>query len=441
MNVFRFYTVLIFGMLLSISVLGQNKFKKNSEKTSHDLIMGGASNATSPAIQPNKKRKSPITELRGVWVSTVQRVDFPSKATTDPSVLKREWLSLLKFYKSLNLNAVIVQVRPTGDAIYPSKIVPFTKWITGKSGKGLDGNFDLLKFMVETSHTEGMEFHAWVNPYRVIIDGDTTELDNKHPFKAHPNWIMKYGREYMLNPGEPNVWKYLTKVIGEIVQNYNIDAIHFDDYFYPYKIAGEVLPDSQTFKKYGKKYKNIEDWRRANTDSLIVNVRSVIKKYKPQVQLGVSPFAVWRNGEDCTEGSPTKAYQRGYDDLYADVLHWLKKDWLDYVAPEIYFHIGHPQVDYAKILNWWEQHSYNANLYISHAIYKVNHQEKYPAWSDPQEISRQLDLARSKTKVKGLVFFSSKWLILNELGIVDTLKNSFFYNEAALPIPLSIKRH
>ena len=441
---FKLFGFLIFNFLILITVNCQTKTGKTTNEISHDLMDNEIINVTEPrnnALIDNTlsiRRQSPKLELRGVWVSTVQRVDFPSKATTDPQILKKEWLTLLKFYKSLNLNAVIVQVRPSGDAIYPSKIVPFTKWITGKSGKNPDGNFDLLKFMIETAHSNGMEFHAWVNPYRAIIDGDTTDLDLKHPFRAHPDWIIKYGREYMLNPGIPEVWKYLTNVVGEIVKNYDVDAIHFDDYFYPYRIAGEDLPDVQTFKRYQRNHKNINDWRRSNTDSLIFNVKKVIKKYKPKVQLGVSPFAVWRNLEDSPEGSLTKAYQRGYDDLYADVLNWLKKGWLDYVAPEIYFHIGHPLVDYNTILDWWEEHSYGANLYISHAIYKVNRQEKYPEWSDSEEILRQLDLARSKSKVKGLVFFSSKWLILNELGVTDKLRESFFYNEANLPIPLSI---
>jgi uncharacterized lipoprotein YddW (UPF0748 family) len=376
-------------------------------------------------------------ELRGVWVSTVQRVDFPSKESTDPVFLKKEWDKLLKFYKSLNLNAVIVQIRPTGDAIYPSKIVPYSQWLTGKSGRPLAGNADLLKYMIETSHTEGIEFHAWINPYRVIIDGDTTKLDPKHPFRAHRNWVLKYGREYLLNPGIPAVRAYLTSVVEEIVQKYDIDAIHFDDYFYPYRLPNEVLADDATFEKYGKNFDNKDDWRRANTDSLIFNIRQVIKKNKPNVQLGVSPNAVWRNLKDDPTGSDTHAYQRSYDDLYADVRGWIRNGWLDYVAPEIYFHRGFEIVDYEKILDWWTKNSDGTRLYISHAVYKINHQPKYPAWSDPSEIPQQLMLARSKPKVEGLVFFSSKSLMDNPLGVTDILKQAIFLDAAKLP-PLSI---
>jgi uncharacterized lipoprotein YddW (UPF0748 family) len=388
-------------------------------------------------VIPVENTPKPPHELRGVWVSTVQRVDFPSKASNDPVFLKKEWLKLLKFYKSLNLNAVIVQIRPTGDAIYPSKIVPYSQWLTGKSGKGLIGNYDLLKFMIESSHKEGIEFHAWINPYRVIIDGDTTRLDAKHPFNAHRDWMVKYGREYLLNPGIPDVRTYLSSIVEEIVQKYDIDAIHFDDYFYPYRLPNETFFDAETFQQYGQGFNSRDDWRRSNTDSLISDIRQVIKRNKPNVQLGVSPNAVWRNLKDDPTGSDTRAYQRSYDDLYADVKGWIQNGWLDYVAPEIYFHRGFEIVDYEKILDWWTKNSEGTRLYISHAVYKINHQPKYPAWSDPYEIPLQLQLARSKPKVEGLVFFSSKSLIDNPLGFTDILRNEIFLDMAKLP-PLNI---
>ena len=394
------------------------------------------------SVKISSRRYSPPTEFRGVWVSTVQQVDFPTKESVDPSVLRSEWLRLLKFYKTLNLNAVIVQVRPTADAIYPSKIVPYSKWLTGQSGKPLAGNFDMLKFMIETSHTEGMEFHAWINPYRVLVDNDTMNLGANHVFKTHRNWVLKYGKEHHLNPGIPEVWKHITAVMEEIVVNYDIDAVHFDDYFYPYRIDGEPLKDGETFKKYGKKFKNVDDWRRANTDSMFFNVRQVIKKHKPSVQLGVSPFAVWRNKTDSidlrnnpglTEGSETHAYQSCYADLYADVVSWMRRGWLDYVAPEVYFHKNHPLVGYENAVDWWLKNSYGTPVYISHAIYKVNNKEKYPEWRDPNEIPRQLDLVRTKQNVKGLVFFSSRWLLENQLGVTDSIRNNFFYQPSQLP--------
>ena len=419
----------------------QSPVKIEAVEISHDLTEGfsisnlqtpkGVSSTIKKPVDLTHKRPTPLQELRGVWVSTVHRVDFPNRATCTPSVLKAEWLKLLTFYKSLNLNAVIVQVRPTADAIYPSKLVPYSKWITGKSGKPLTDNFDLLKFMIETAHTEGMEFHAWINPYRVFTDSDTTDLAPNHIFRTHRNWVFKYGKDWVLNPGIPQVWQHLTAVVDELVKKYDIDAIHFDDYFYPYRVSGESLQDSVSFKKYGSRFKNIDDWRRANTDSMIYNVRQAIKRQKPYVQLGISPFAVWKNkmytplGD--TEGSATKAYQSNYSDLYVDIVSWLKNGWLDYVAPEVYFHVGHPLVDYETVVDWWLKNSYGTPVYISHGIYKVNNQEKYPEWRDPAEIPRQLDIARSKPEVKGLVFFSSRWLLENQLGVTDEIRNLFFY--------------
>lgn len=443
MKNYIFLTSLVCTFVFTQSTFAQNKLpiklpeKKQTAylKPKDTAQKKGISERALP-IKPNisSKRPSPTHELRGIWVSTVHRVDYPTKTTVDPSVLKAEWLTLLKFYKSLNLNAVIVQVRPTADAIYPSKIVPFTKWMTGQSGKSLANNFDLLKFMVETAHTEGLEFHAWINPYRVFVDNDTLNLAPNHVFKAHRNWILKYGKEHHLNPGLPEVRKHLAAVVEEIVVNYRIDAIHFDDYFYPYRIAGEELQDAETFKQYGKKFANIDDWRRANNDSMIFNVRRVIKKHKPYVQLGVSPFAVWRNQTATnTEGSATKAYQSCYGDLYANVLLWMKKGWLDYVAPEVYFHKGHPLVDYETVVDWWLKNSYGTPVYISHAVYKVNNQEKYPEWRDPKEIPRQLDIARSKPNVKGLIFFSTKWLMDNPLGVTDSIRSQFFYRPSQFP--------
>ncbi len=438
-----FYTLLFILALYSQVTLAQNVSKKPVREISHDLTGGNNSeindinsgniNSVKSDFDVTSKRQSPNSELRGVWVSTVHRVDYPAQATTTPSVLKAEWMRLLQFYKSLNLNAVIVQIRPTADAIYPSKLVPYTKWLTGKSGKPLEQNFDLLKFMIETSHKEGIEFHAWVNPYRVFVDNDTLNIAPNHIFKTHRDWVLKYGKEHHLNPGIPEVWQHVAHVVEEVVKKYDIDAVHFDDYFYPYRIADENLKDFDTYLRYGEKFNTIEDWRRANTDSMIYNVRRVIKKYKPHVQLGVSPFAVWKNKanrpikEQDTEGSATKAFQTCYGDLYADVLSWLQKGYLDYVAPEVYFHMGHPLVDYSTAVDWWLNNSNGATVYISHAIYKVNNQEKYPEWRDPYEIPRQLDYARSKKDVKGLVFFSSKWLLENQLGVSENIRNMFFY--------------
>jgi uncharacterized lipoprotein YddW (UPF0748 family) len=368
---------------------------------------------------------SPDKEFRAIWVSTIQRVDFPAKETTNPAALKKEWLQLLQFYKSLNINAVIVQVRPCADAIYPSKLVPFSKFITGKSGKGLDNNFDLLQFMVETSHAAKMEFHAWINPFRALIDSDTVNLAPNHVFKAHRDWVYKYGKEYQLNPGIPEVRQHFLEVIAELTANYDINAIHFDDYYYPYRVLNEEIDDSLTFVKYGKNFKNIKDWRRNNINLVMESVYKKVKSIDTTVQVGVSPFAVWRNKETDKNGSDTKGGQQCYDDLYADVLKWLKSDWVDYIAPEVYFHIGHPQVDFKKSVQWWLKNRYGKKMYIGLALYKINN-TKYPEWAEPDQIPNQIDFLRQFPDIKGYMLFSSKQLIENRLGVTDILKYQYF---------------
>ncbi|MFM2266886.1 MAG: hypothetical protein RL757_327 [Bacteroidota bacterium] len=373
-------------------------------------------------------------EMRGVWVSTIQNVDFPRQPTAKISDLKQQWLSELKFYDSLNINCVIVQVRPSADAIYPSQLVPFSKFISGKSGKNLEGNFDLLEFMIRTAHEKGMAFHAWVNPFRAVLDGDTTTLHPLHVFKAHRDWIFKYGREWMLNPGIPEVRDHFVAVVDEIVEKYDIDAIHFDDYFYPYRLPDENLGDAETFKTYGAGFDDINEWRRSNINDIMQRIHENTKNRKATCEIGVSPFSVWRNQKDDPRGSDTRAGQRCYDDLYADVLNWIDNDWIDYVAPQLYFHIGFELVDYEKIANWWIANRKNKQLYVGLAVYKVNN-NKYVEWSQPDQILKQMTFNREHADaISGAMFFSSKWLHNNALGVTNAIRKQFFQNPAAVPI-------
>lgn len=377
-----------------------------------------------------------VAEMRGVWVSTIQNVDFPTRPSTNPEVLKKDWLDNLTFFKSLNLNCVIVQIRPSADAIYPSKLVPYSKFLTGKSGKAPEQKFDMLQFMIETSHAQGFEFHAWVNPFRAVLDKegkDTVSLHPSHVMKAHRDWIFKYGNEWLLNPGIPAVRAHFVAVVEEVVKNYDVDAIHFDDYFYPYRIHNEKLPDENTFKKYGGDFTNIDDWRRANINEMMQKINQVTKQHKPNCQIGVSPFSVWRNKKDDPRGSDTRAGQRCYDDLYADVLAWLENDWIDYVTPEVYFHFGFELADYEKIVNWWVKNTpLSKRLYIGHAVYKVNNNQ-YTQWSEPDQISRQVHFNRTIPTIKGSMFFSSKWLRNNQLGVTDRMKDELFVRPARIP--------
>ncbi len=376
---------------------------------------------------------SPKREFRGVWVATVSNIDFPRQPTTNPIAHKEQWKYLIERFKETGFNAVIAQVRPAADAFYPSELAPWSEYLTGKQGLPPEPLYDPLEFMIEETHKAGMEFHAWFNPYRATTDLDTITLAPNHPFRTHRDWMIRYNNKFYFNPALPQVREYLIGVVAEVVAKYDIDAVHFDDYFYPYKVLNEVFPDSLDFVKYGAGYGNVEDWRRSNVDSLVSGIHSMIKLIKPYVQFGVSPFGVWRNKDKDPTGSDTRAGATAYDDLYADVVKWMRLGWIDYCIPQLYWNIGFPPADHATLLGWWGSRTYERNLYIGHAAYKVQN-DREPAWSSPDEIPKQIQLNRRNAVTQGSAFFSAKSILENRLGIRDSL--ALYYKRPALmPLP------
>jgi uncharacterized lipoprotein YddW (UPF0748 family) len=373
---------------------------------------------------------NPDTEFRGVWIASLYNIDYPSRPTTDPEVMKREWMQIVGDCKSWNMNALIVQVRSSGDALYPSGLVPWSRYLTGASGTAPLNGFDPMDYMVSTAHANGFQFHAWLNPFRGPNDQDMGNLAPNHLFNVHRDWFFHYGKEWLMRPGIPEVRQYFVSVVEEVVRNYDVDAVHFDDYFYPYKIAGESLQDSLEFANYGQAYANIEDWRRSNIDDMMSSVHSTVKNLKPNVQIGVSPFGVWRNKDKDPDGSDTKAGQSCYDVLYADVVKWMQNDWIDYIAPQIYWHIGFKAADYETLLHWWEQHHYNKPLYIGHACHKINH--NFAEWAQADQLPRQISMNRNSGEVSGSIFFSYKDLKRNELGWRTTVTDLFYQSPSLL---------
>ena len=374
---------------------------------------------------------SPKREFRGIWVATVQNIDYPKRPTPLTIPLKEQWKNLLDSYKKWGMNAVIVQVRPAGDAFYPSEIVPWSKFLTGRQGTAPDQDFDPLAFMIEETHKRSMEFHAWFNPYRATTNMDTLSLSENHQFYRNRSWMLRYGDRFYFNPALRQVQEHLTNVVGEVVEKYNIDAVHFDDYFYPYKIKDLPFPDSTDYVRYGRGFKTIEDWRRSNVDALIQQISERIRAAKGHVKFGISPFGVWRNKEDDQMGSETRAGATCYDDLYADVLKWVRMGWIDYVAPQIYWHIGFEPADHETLINWWSLHAQAAQLYIGHAAYKVaNNPER--AWSDPEEMPRQIMMNRRNPVTQGSIYFSSRSIVRNAIGLRDSIR-SYYKKPAILP--------
>jgi uncharacterized lipoprotein YddW (UPF0748 family) len=374
--------------------------------------------------------QAPKRELRAAWVATVLNIDYPRTPSTDPIALKEQYRNLLDDLKSLGMNAVIVQVRPAADALYPSVFAPWSAYLTGRQGAAPKDEFDPLAFMIEETRNRSMEFHAWINPYRASMNMDTSALFLTHPVYQHPDWLVAYGGKMYFNPGIPAVRDHLIDVVGELVDNYDLDGIHIDDYFYPYPDKDIPFPDSLTFKFYGQAFKDIGDWRRNNTDLLVEAMYERIKTTRPSVQFGVSPFGVWRNkSQDASNGSDTRAGATSYDDLYADVLKWVNRGWIDYVMPQIYWSIGFEAANHEVLVKWWSQHARQVPLYIGHAAYKVGNNAD-PAWQDPAEIPRQIDLNRRNFQTQGSAFFSAKSFRTNPLRIKDSLQT--YYRTLAL---------
>src|SRR5580698_5345755 len=353
--------------------------------------------------------RRPKYEFRAVWVASVENIDWPSKKGLPVDSQKAEFTRLLDMHERNGLNAVVVQIRPAADAFFPSPYEPWSEWLTGIQGQPPSPYYDPLAFMIEETHKRGMEFHAWCNPYRAVHTIGKSSVAPDHITRQHPDWFVRFEKTLYFDPGNKQVQDYVTGVVGDIVRRYDIDALHFDDYFYPYDIVegggpGKDFPDNASYARYGNGLSK-GDWRRSNTDSIILSIGKAIKEEKPHCQFGISPFAIWRNSYKDPEGSETRGGQTDYDNLYADILLWLKMGWIDYVVPQIYFEFTQPHAPYGPLLDWWARHSYGRQCYIGLGIYRAG---ANAAWRDRTQLTRQIQMLRDYPSIQGAVFFSSK---------------------------------
>lgn len=368
-------------------------------------------------------------EFRGVWIATVDNIDWPTRGNYNSDSQKLEFIRLLDMHQRNGMNAMVVQVRPATDAFYPSQYEPWSEFLTGKQGQPPVPYYDPLEFMIAETHKRGMEFHAWMNPYRAVFNINKSSIADTHITRIHPEWFLTYGDKKYFDPGNKEAQVYVTNVVKDVVSRYAVDAIHFDDYFYPYKITGREFPDHGTYNKYGNGMTK-DDWRRSNTDSIISKLSAVIKKENPKCQFGISPFGVWRNINKDPDGSQTNGAQTNYDDLYADILLWLRKGWIDYVAPQLYWEFGHKVAPYEVLLDWWGKHTYGRNCYIGLGIYRAN---SNAAWKDLTQLPRMIDALRNTPNIQGMIFFSSKTFDKNPNGWSDTLRLNYFKEPAKTP--------
>ena len=368
--------------------------------------------------------------FRGAWIATVANIDWPStEAVGNDSLQKAEMVWILDSLESLGINAVIFQVRPTADALYQSEYEPSSHWLMGKQGDSL--TYDPLAWTIEQAHERHMEVHVWLNPYRVnLAKTDTSTICADHIWRKHPEWFWEYNKQWYFNPGLDVTREWICTIVQDIVYRYDIQAIHMDDYFYPYPAGGKPLPDVETYKKYPRGFDNIENWRRDNVNRAIQEISATIHECKDSVQFGISPFGVWRNASVDSTGSKTTAGITNYDDLYADTRLWIKEGWIDYILPQLYWEIGKKVADYEVLAHWWanEVRGTKCKLYIGMAPYrlvesqksKVESQKSNP-WANGNEIKRQMDLNRTIPEISGECFYSTRPLLRNPRGVCDSI--------------------
>lgn len=388
------------------------------------LARDAASSGTVPA--PRKR------ELRAMWIASVVNIDWPSRTGLSADQLKAELLRWLDVAVSYRLNAVFVQVRPTADAFWPSPLEPWSQYLTGVQGG--DPGFDPLGFMVAEAHARNLELHAWYNPYRVSMGADPNALVPEHPARQHPDWVWAYGGKLYFDPGIPAAREHIYAAILHSVANYDIDGVHFDDYFYPYPVAGQVLPDAATFAQYGAGFGTIEAWRRNNVDTFVQNIAERIKETKPWVKFGISPFGIWRNKATDPLGSETAGSQ-SYDNQFADTRKWVLEGWLDYINPQVYWQFGLAVADYLKLVPWWADVAAQSGtqLYIGEALYKVTS----GVFTDPAELTNHVtfcqEVTASGTPVHGNVWYSANHIPQDVKGAMSRVRADHYQHPALLP--------
>ena len=373
---------------------------------------------------------SPKREFRGVWIATVANIDWPSKQTLASALQQDELIKILDEHQQSGLNAVMLQIRPATDALYAKSREPWSKFLTGKQGQAPMPFYDPLEMAITEAHKRGIELHAWFNPYRAAFSLSPSDIAPNHITRQRPEWFFNYAGKKLFNPGIPEVRKYIVQVVLDVVRNYDVDGIHFDDYFYPYPEKNQFIPDAKQYELYGNGFETIDDWRRNNVDLLIKELADSIHAVKRHVKFGISPFGIWRNISQDPEGSESTGLS-GYSVLYGDARKWVKEGWIDYINPQVYFPFGYRPAPYEKLVDWWSNNSFGKHLYIGQAAYRAT--ERREGWLDWQQLPNQVRYLRKNPRVQGSVFFSSKSLTNNLAGFQDSLRTDLYRYPAILP--------
>jgi len=369
-----------------------------------------------------------LREYRAAWVATVGNIDWPSSNRLSVAAQKAELTAILDRAAKLKLNAVIFQVRPGCDALYASTIEPWSEYLTGEMGKAPEPFYDPLAFAIDEAHKRGLELHAWFNPYRARHASAQSPVSPNHVSKTRPSLVREYGRYLWLDPGEKAVQDYSLSVVMDVVRRYDVDGVHFDDYFYPYKERGRDgkeldFPDDASWERYGKNSGfSRDDWRRENVNRFIERVYSSVKSAKPWVKFGVSPFGIWRPGNP----PQIKGFD-AYASLYADARKWLEKGWVDYFAPQLYWAIEPPEQSYPVLLKWWAQQ----NARHRHLVPGLNSTQTRRRWQ-PEEILNQIRIARKQPGASGHIHWNMSSL-LGASRLADALAKEVYEQPALIP--------
>lgn len=370
--------------------------------------------AAAPAAESDDADAAPVasdTETRAVWVATAYAIDYPAEPTTDATTLKSRCDAILDAAQANGCNTVYLQVRPAADALYPSDLFPWSKYLTGSAGTAPSDGFDPLAYWVEQAHARSMKLEAWVNPYRICAGqnaaSDFAALPDSSPAKQHPDWVVTCDGSYYFNPGLAEVRQLICDGVQEIVETYDVDGVQFDDYFYP----STEFDDADTYAAAATDLSR-DDWRRDNVDQLVQMVHQTVQEHAKNTAcvFGISPSGIWRNkGVNAFGGSDTNGYEH-YTSAYADSLTWIKNGWIDYICPQIYWEIGDPAADFDTLARWWARQvdGTDVDLILGLAAYKIGDAQYSDVWQTDgcAEIGRQIDLSREIDGISGCAVFS-----------------------------------
>jgi len=398
--------------------------------------------APGPGLEPGSSRSArpaarvdSCREFRGVWVATASNIDWPSAPGLPVARQKQELVFLFDTLAALHANAVIFQVRPAADALYPSALEPWSEVLSGTQGVAPEPFWDPLAFAIAEAHARGMELHAWFNPYRARPASSLSRAAAGHVSRSRPDLVKTYGKQLWLDPGEEEVAAHSLAVVLDVVKRYDVDGVHLDDYFYPYPerdAAGNVLefPDGPSFGKYVASGGALgrEDWRRWNVNRFVKRLYAEVKAAKPKVRVGISPFGIWRPGRP----AQVKGFD-AYEEISADARTWIQRGWVDYLAPQLYWPIDQKEQSFPALLAWWAaQAPTGSALWPGIAASRVGFEEGGKGWL-AKEVAEQIRRTRAQPGATGHILFSARALLENRAGLATELQKDVWAESASLP--------